>query len=244
MSPREWNAMDETGGKEIDLKGIVSTLKKQFWLIAIIAVIITMLFSYYKSHSYMPMYQSSTQIMLDANTDTGTLLVMIKNPLVLEKVAQQLDFPRSAGALAGEIQVNIIGNSNIIELRVTDPDPTHAASIANITTAVFKAAAETTLGIKNMDILAEAAVNNSPVNTPHQVKNMIEGVIIGLVLGMGIAYFRDSMDDTIRSRRELETLLGVPVLGTVSRVNRKNSKRRSKQSVAEMEMRGETVGVE
>ncbi|RZS87404.1 capsular exopolysaccharide synthesis family protein [Motilibacter rhizosphaerae] len=53
---------------------------------------------------------------------------------------------------------------------------------------------------------------------------IVLAALFGLVLGLGAAFLREQLDDRLRSREELEDILGVPVLGEIPR-DRKTAKR-------------------
>jgi hypothetical protein len=50
-------------------------------------------------------------------------------------------------------------------------------------------------------------------------------LIGGLFLGILLGFLRNSFDESIRSEKELERLLGLPVIGTVSKMTLKNSRK-------------------
>ena len=45
-----------------------------------------------------------------------------------------------------------------------------------------------------------------------------------MVLSIGFIFLLDSLDERIKSERRIEQLLDVPVLGGISKMNRKNTK--------------------
>jgi capsular exopolysaccharide synthesis family protein len=64
-------------------------------------------------------------------------------------------------------------------------------------------------------IVEEALVNAYPVS-PNKKKNLLLGLIVGLMAGVGMAFFVDYLDNTIKYPEETERALGLPVLGLVS----------------------------
>ncbi|RMG04571.1 MAG: hypothetical protein D6726_03100, partial [Nitrospirae bacterium] len=51
---------------------------------------------------------------------------------------------------------------------------------------------------------------------PRKMLNILLGVIVGLFGGVGLAFFVEYLDNTIKSPEEVENRLGIPVLGVVS----------------------------
>ncbi|MBW3575164.1 MAG: hypothetical protein KY450_09895, partial [Actinobacteria bacterium] len=67
-------------------------------------------------------------------------------------------------------------------------------------------------------LLTPAAVSTGPVS-PQPVRNVLLALFVGLLAGGGIAFLREHLDDTIKSKEDVDAALGsVPVLGLVPAV--------------------------
>jgi capsular exopolysaccharide synthesis family protein len=64
--------------------------------------------------------------------------------------------------------------------------------------------------------LRKATLPRSP-SAPNHARNGLLGLVVGLSLGIGLAFFRDRLDDRVRGREELEQLSGAPVLAFIPR---------------------------
>ncbi|HEU4928714.1 MAG TPA: capsular biosynthesis protein, partial [Candidatus Krumholzibacteria bacterium] len=51
------------------------------------------------------------------------------------------------------------------------------------------------------------------------------GPILSIIIGLGLAFFLESMDHSVKSRAEAEEYLDAPVLGTISDTNGRKSAR-------------------
>ncbi len=69
----------------------------------------------------------------------------------------------------------------------------------------------------NIRIQDIAEVPRRPIK-PRKKLNIIFSMILGLAGGIGLAFFRDYMDTTLRDPAEIAALLQIPVLGSVPRV--------------------------
>ena len=169
-----------------------------------------------------------------------TLQVIIKDSTIMEKVVQELNLDRSPEALAGQITVQSIDASQVVSIGVTDTDPTMAANIANTTAKVFKEEIPNIVDFNDVQLLSDAKIIPNPINE-NQNRSIMISFIIGLVAGIGLVFFLDSLDDSVKSEDDVEEFLGVPVLGKVSKMKKKNLKKKNRRK-QEIEFRGETIG--
>ncbi len=66
----------------------------------------------------------------------------------------------------------------------------------------------------NVWVIEEAEKPTAPVK-PRKLLNIILGLIVGLFGGIGMAFFIEYLDNTIKTPEDVETKIGVPVLGTI-----------------------------
>lgn len=67
----------------------------------------------------------------------------------------------------------------------------------------------------NLWLVEKAAVPESPVK-PRKAVNLLLGLVVGLFGGIGLAFFLEYLDNTIKFAAETESILGKPVLGTIA----------------------------
>jgi len=69
--------------------------------------------------------------------------------------------------------------------------------------------------------LVDSAVPPTDKYSPKLLLNMVLSVFVGLFLGIGLAFFFDYLDDTIKSGEALESKFSVPVLGVLTPMEEK-----------------------
>ncbi|MBU9713499.1 YveK family protein [Evansella tamaricis] len=227
--------MEET----ISLKEIYETLKKRVLLIIALAVVALVASAIYSYGFLTPIYQSSTQLLVNQSREDGqfytqsdlrtnmdlinTYNVIITSPRILEPVIEELGLERSYGALRNQITVGSERDSQVLFIRVEDPDPATAVAIANTTAAVFQEDIYEIMSVDNVSVLssAELSPNPSPIR-PNPNLNMAIALVVGLMAGVGIAFLLEFLDNTIKTEEQLETVLGIPALGSISSINEKD----------------------
>ena len=71
-----------------------------------------------------------------------------------------------------------------------------------------------TIDVSNIRIAEEASLPNIPVK-PNKKRNMMMGVIFGLLIGVGLAFFREYLDRSIRTEEDVQRYFGLPVLAVI-----------------------------
>ncbi|WP_404469092.1 YveK family protein [Sutcliffiella horikoshii] len=247
--------MEET----ISLKELFHTIKKRLWLIVLITVILTTISGLVSYFVLTPVYQSSTQLLVNQEkTDqtaynTGdiqaniqlinTYNVIIKSAAILDLVSEELNGEYNASELNNMITVGSVQNSQVLTLTVENTDPVMAAQVANTTAKVFQEQVVSIMNVDNVNILASAQVgeNPSPVK-PQPVLNMAIAFVVGLMAGVGLAFLLEFLDNTVKTEQDIEKLLGLPVLGTVVMIEEKDIEEAKKMARKVARTRGETVG--
>lgn len=226
----------------ISLQELMRILKKRFVLlftILILAMTIAGAVSYY---FLTPIFQVSTQILINQkqldqdqfstqDIDTNLQLintynVIIKSPIILSKVIDNLNLKTTPVLLNEQITVNSEQNSQVVTVSVQDPDLQQAVDIANMTAKVFQEEVKTLMNVDNVNILS-LAVNTkdiSPVK-PNPILNIGIAAIIGLMIGIGITFLLEYLDTTVKTEQDIEELLGLPVIGLISPISHKHLKK-------------------
>ncbi|MFA1820230.1 YveK family protein [Virgibacillus oceani] len=211
--------------KEINLREYFEVLKRRFWIIILVAMIISAagyFYNYYSALTNTSLYQTSTRMIFGSDTeDMNTLMVMIKDPIIMELVREELQLTRTTDTIASQIEVSRIDDSQVVQISVIDEHAKTAADIANATAASFKSEIADILGFTEVQLLSEAKENPMPINETQSSSIGIISVVLGVIMGIGLAFLLDSMDDKVRKQRELEEVLGVPVIGIVANMNKK-----------------------
>ncbi|ART78210.1 capsular biosynthesis protein [Sutcliffiella horikoshii] len=247
--------MEET----ISLKELFQTIKKRLWLIVLLTVLATTVSGVVSFFLLTPIYQSSTQLLVNqakseqaqftsADIQTNLQLintynVIIKSPAILDKVSENLDGEVNAGQLNGMITVGSANNSQVLDITVQHADPVLAATIANVTAQTFQAEVIDIMNVDNVSILSGAQVgeNPSPIK-PQPVLNMAIAFVIGLMAGVGLAFLLEFLDNTVKNEQDVEKLLELPVLGSITIIEDKDIREAMQRHQVKARTRGETVG--
>ncbi|KAB2445570.1 YveK family protein [Bacillus luti] len=246
--------MEET----ISLKELFHILRKRLAMILVItfgAVIVSAIISFF---FMTPIYQSSTQILVNQKKQEGAMFqagevqtniqltntykVIIKSPVILEQVNEKLNLNMTAQALTGKINVANEKDSQVISVTVEDKNPKLARDIANATADVFKGEVAKIMNVDNVTVLskAEIAENQSPIK-PRPMLNIAIAFIASLMVSVGLAFLLEYLDNTVKKEEDIESLLGLPVLGIVARMDEETTNVKL-HAPSSRKVRGQTIG--
>ncbi|PEL49032.1 YveK family protein [Bacillus toyonensis] len=246
--------MEET----INLKELFHILKKRLVMILVIAfgaAIVSAIISFF---FMTPIYQSSTQILVNQKKQEGAMIqagevqtniqltntykVIIKSPVILDQVNEKLNLNMTAQALTGKINVANEKDSQVISVTAEDKNPKVARDIANITAEVFKGEIAKIMNVDSVTVLskAEVAENQSPIK-PRPMLNVAIAFVVGLMASVGLAFLLEYLDNTVKKEEDVESLLGLPVLGIVARMDEETLNVKS-HAPSSRKVRGQTIG--
>lgn len=233
--------------KEINLREYYLLIKKRIWIVIVLTILTTVAGYYYNNSTYVPLYQTSTRIIVGSGGDNmQTLMVLIKDPIILGKVRDDLQLNTSIDAISNQISVNQIDSSQVILISVVHTDPEMAAKIANSTASIYKEEIAEILDFNQVQLLSEAQPKYFPINGKSNGLSIL-AFLAGIVGGVGIIFLLDILDNTVRKESEVEDILEVPVLGIVSNMNKRNyvlkEVKRVKKEEMDMDVRSDTVAV-
>ncbi|KFN03980.1 capsular biosynthesis protein [Bacillus clarus] len=232
--------MEET----ISLKELFTILRKRLVMILAItigAALVSAIVSYY---FMTPIYQTSTQILVNQKKQdekiiqynevqtnvqlTNTYKIIVKSPVILDKVKRELKLGISTQELNGKINVANEKDSQVIVITVDDKDANLARDIANTTAEVFKSKIAKIMSVDNVTILSKAEVTEgqSPIK-PNKILNVAIAFVIGLMASVGLAFLLEYLDNTLKKEEDIEKLLGIPVLGVASHIKGNGAKSNS-----------------
>ncbi|MGB4449271.1 MAG: Wzz/FepE/Etk N-terminal domain-containing protein [Tepidanaerobacteraceae bacterium] len=228
---KEFNYLDD---EEISLKQIFEILRKRAWII--VAITLTAIFITTSINFFLikPVYESNTTIMVgkprnrivDDNNpityqeiQTNRLLVstyreIAKSRTVLEEVIKDLNLDISIGQLREKVDVTLVKDTEIIQIKVQDHDPETAANLANTIASAFSKQVIRIMNVENVQVLDEAIPQLSPVK-PKKTMNIAISLVLGAMLGIFVAFILEFLDTSIKTPEDVEKYLGLPVIGTI-----------------------------
>jgi capsular polysaccharide biosynthesis protein len=217
----------------IDLKQYLNIIHKKAWVIVLITVMAIMISAAVNIFLVLPVYESSTTMMVSRAIDTNdaniryqdilisqrlvhTYGVIARSNRVLSKVVETLGLNMTVEEMRGKVSVTSMRDTEIIRISVLSTNGEFAANLANAVAQVFMQEVVSIMRIDNVQLIDEARIPAAPVK-PRLTFNIAIAGVLGIMLGLALVFFIEFMDNTIKASGEIEKRLDLPVLGVIPR---------------------------
>jgi len=220
----------------VEIRDYLQILRNRWKLITAVLVV-SILAALGEALLTTPKYAASTQLFVSTTGQESTAAAyqgglfsqqrvasyseLIRGQQIAQRVVDTLKLNFSAARVGGEVSVNVVPNTVILGVTVTDASPERARDIANaLATEFTKLAAEletpqgSTTAAAKVTVVQQASLPTTPV-VPQTTRNIGLGAVIGLLLGIGLAVLRDRLDNTVKDRREVVEATQAAVVGAV-----------------------------
>ena len=235
--------MEET----ISLKEVFGIIKKRLLLIITITLVAISAAAIVSFYFITPIYQAQTQILVNqkgssadayswSQIETDLQLIntyndIITSPIILSEVIKELGLNITPEQLMYKIALSSESESKVFKIIVEDSNPEQAVNIANTTAEVFKENVPSLLSVDNINILSSAKLSENPAPVkPNKILNISIGTVIGLMLGIGLVFLLEIIDTTIKTEKDVEEFLNIPIMGLVGVIPLEKEKKTSIKS--------------
>lgn len=224
--------------EELDLRELIQVLRVRWKIIAVAVLVGLAGAGIFTFVTYEPEYETSATLIAmiregridelreEIVYDVGLSRQMVetfeelaRSRMILEVVLGNLNLSGGSGGMSYEslkdkIEVSQVRETEILEIIVTDTVPTRAYMVANEVADVFIDKAMEIMDVNNIYLVDAAERPASPVG-PNYPLNMGIGLVLGLMAGVGIAFLRESLDDTLKDPDKVQGALNTTALGMV-----------------------------
>lgn len=215
---------------EYTIEEVFSIIRNQVYIIVItivICLVISLVLSFY---ILSPQYQTYTTLMiikqqnynmgieyndiLMSNKLVATYREIVKSKIVSKEVTKKLGLDITYKEWIEKINVTQLEDSEIIKIDVVDEDPVVSSSISNEIAKSFIKQVTYLMKTQNLLVIDEAEIPTKPIK-PRPLLNAAIAVLLGIILGIIIIFYRDFIDNTIKTPEDVGRYLELPVLGKI-----------------------------
>ena len=221
--------------EELDLKELFEMFWNKKIKIILIVAIFAVIGVIYSIGFVVPEYTAFTKLVLagqssdptgnttEAITTTdltinsklvGTYSELVTSNDVVRQVITNTGINISEEALKSSIEVSSVEDTDVIKISVTNQNPTYATKLTNETAKAFMEKVAEIYNINNVHVVDEAEEPQSPSNVNH-LKDVIIFTFIGVVVAVAYVLIANMLDNTIKTREEVERLFKIPVIAEI-----------------------------
>lgn len=220
----------------MDLRDLLSVLRAR-WIVIVAAMLVGGLLALGMSLLTTPTYQAKLQFYvtvaggdsaaaayqgsLGAQQRVQSYAALVKSTDITREVVETSGVDLDASEVAEKAAANADANTVLLNVAVTDSDPERATRLAQSFGEVLPEAInrlETPDGggpaLAKLTVVNPPALPTSPVS-PKTEQNVAIGLVLGLLAGIGITLLINTMDRRVKSKEQLESITGKPVVGSI-----------------------------
>lgn len=148
--------------------------------------------------------------------------IIIKADGVLEQVKDSLGIEISNEDLKKTINVNMVGETQVVEISCVSTNPDYALDLVTKFVEFSKPMIREKVEAGSVKDLNEPTLSNNgrPIS-PNIKRNTMLGAILGFMFCAFIVVLKQMLNTTFKTETEVTNTLGIPVLGVVPFVERK-----------------------
>ena len=222
--------MNEMEEQVISISEIFEALKKRWILIVSITLVATLISGILSFFVIKPTYEASTKVFVGKeesslegyNTNDiqmyqkllQTYAETIKTNEVIQAAINNTNADLSVKDVKDSLTVTPIADTQILQIKYKNNDPEVAKSILENITNEFVILSKELVPNGNVRVIEAVQLPEDPV-APNKKMNIAIAFLLGLMVSVGLVFLLEYIDNTFKSKENLEKELGIPVIGLI-----------------------------
>ncbi|MDK0553178.1 Wzz/FepE/Etk N-terminal domain-containing protein [Clostridium perfringens] len=222
----------------ISLQEIVYALKKRWKLIALITIVATLVSAILSFFVIKPQYEAKAKLFIGKqetqennaynNSDVmmyqqlmKTYAELVKTSDLVTKAVKSANLNYNQNEIKGilnNLTATPSADTQILDLSFKGGNPKEVLKITEAITNEFISESKDLIPNGNVQVIQKPQLPENPVS-PNKKLNILIAFILGLMVGVGIVLLMEYLDNTFKSREELEKTLDLPIIGAIPDYN-------------------------
>lgn len=219
--------------QEIRLDEIFDALKKRWLMIVSITLIAAIIAAVLSFFVIKPKYEASTKLFIGKEEAESqgysqndvtmyqklmkTYTATIKTKDLVEKALGSSNLEVDTKSVLENLTVTSLADTQILEVKYKSIDPMEAKTIIEEITDEFIETSKKLVPNGNIQIIESVEMPEKPVS-PNKKMNIAIAFALGLMVGVGLALLLEFLDNTFKTKEQVERELEIPVIGTIPQV--------------------------
>lgn len=216
----------------IKIEEIVEILSKRWKMILAITVIATILVGIISFFVIPPKYEASTKVFIgkeesstkDQNYNNSdvqmyqqllkTYAEVVKTNDLVERAITEAKADVKSKDVLDSLTVTPTANTQILEIKYISKDREQSKDILQAITDQFIKTSTDLIPNGNVKIVEQVKLPENPAS-PNKKLNIAIAFILGLMVSVGLSFLLEFMDNTFKTKEQVEQIIGLPVIGTI-----------------------------
>ncbi|EOU1942537.1 capsular biosynthesis protein [Clostridium perfringens] len=218
----------------IILQEIAYALKKRWKLIALITIAATLVSAILNFFVVKPQYEAKAKLFIGKqesqdnsaynNSDVmmyqqlmKTYAELVKTSDLITKAVKNADLDYNQNQIKGilnNLTANPSADTQILDLSFKGGNPKEVLKVTEAITDEFISESKELIPNGNVQVIQKPQLPENPVS-PNKKLNILIAFVLGLMVGVGVVLLMEYLDNTFKSREELEKTLDLPIIGAI-----------------------------
>ena len=200
------------------------------WVPVLLAMLLTAVAAYVFSKLQEPLFRSEASYLVVPNRNDNGLSIVLTNNMnsykqlalarpQIEKLSAQLQLDRSPEWLLEHISIQANADDRKMIVQVDYPDVDMAPRLANAVgenmAALVSSLNDGLEGTDKINMRMTTPATPPTLYRPQTRINVAAGAFLGLIIGLLLALVLNALDDTLKNSEDVETLVGLTVIGAI-----------------------------
>lgn len=146
-----------------------------------------------------------------------TYAELVKTSDLVTKAVKSADLDYNQKEIEGilnNLTVNPSADTQILDLSFKGENPKDVLKITESIANEFISESKELIPNGNVQVIQKAQLPERPVS-PNKKLNILIALVLGLMVGVGVVLLLEYLDNTFKSREELEKTLDLPIIGSI-----------------------------
>jgi capsular polysaccharide biosynthesis protein len=228
---KEFKMYENEESDVIELREIFQIVRKHILIIILCPIIFALIGGAISFYLINPVYEASTTLIVrqqrDENEEISKTDVDLSKSLIYtyaEMAVSNTVIENTMDALnmedlkADSITVSPVKDTQILKVAVQNSNPELAVKIADTLVEQFTLEIARITKTDNVAVVDYARLPKEPVK-PNKIMNIAISAVLGEMAVLLVVFLKEYLDNTIKMEKDIETYLGVPLIGTIPNFN-------------------------
>lgn len=222
----------------ISLQEIAYALKKRWKLIVLITIAATLVSAILSFFVIKPQYEAKAKLFIGKqesqdnnaynNSDVmmyqqlmKTYAELVKTSDLVTKAVKSADLDynqEEIKAILKNLNATPSADTQILDLSFKGRNPKEVLKLTEALTNEFISESKELIPNGNVQVIQKPQLPERPVS-PNKKLNILIAFVLGLMVGVGVVLLLEYLDNTFKSREDLENTVELPIIGTIPDYN-------------------------